>query len=58
MNQNHLFIFGFYLEVLAEFWNQAVIDQYPIIASYVPPTTLLMPDDASEEWKSIHVRQS
>ncbi|CAF3458262.1 unnamed protein product, partial [Rotaria sp. Silwood2] len=58
MNRNHLFIFVFNLEVLSEVWSQTLIDQYPVIASYVPPTTLLMPDDASEEWKSIHVRQS
>ncbi|CAM4849169.1 unnamed protein product [Rotaria magnacalcarata] len=45
-------------EVLAEVWSHTVIDQYPVIADYVPSTTVLMPGDPSEEWKSVHVRQS
>ncbi|CAF5020512.1 unnamed protein product, partial [Rotaria socialis] len=54
----HLFIPVFILEVLAEVWSHTVIDQYPVIADYVPSMTVLIPGDPSEEWKSVHVRQS
>ncbi|CAF4602786.1 unnamed protein product, partial [Rotaria magnacalcarata] len=35
----HFFIPVFILEVLAEVWSHTVIDQYPVIADYVPSTT-------------------
>ena len=45
-------------QILAEVWSGMVFDGHPCISENVSDEPVQLPQQMSEEWKAIHVRQS
>jgi hypothetical protein len=46
-------------EILASVWSESVIDDYPVVAQWCPPTeSRLLIDNVEQQWIDNHVRQS
>jgi len=46
-------------QVLADVWSKTVIDNHPVVATYIEPeASRPIPKEMSETWKSIHLRAS